>query len=69
MKHPKLRTKKKVRLTNIRKTNQEIKEIIHAGLIDIEWYLAKDVMNYLKKRGLFNASKKNPKKNKKKKKK
>jgi len=68
MKHPQLRTKKRVRLTDIRKTKQEVKDIIHAGLIDIEWYLVDDIMRYFKKRGIFHA-KKNKKENKKKKKK
>jgi len=68
MKHPKLRTRKKVRLTNIRKTKQDLTEIVDDCLRDIRWYIVDDVMRYLKKRGIINA-KKNKKKNKKTKKK
>lgn len=63
MKHPKLRTrKKKVRLTNIRKTKKDITEIVDDCLQDIRWYIVRDIVNYLKKRGILNA-KKNKKKN------
>ena len=67
MKHTKLRTKKKVRLTNVRRTKQEITEIVDDCLRDIRWYIVDDVMRYLRKRGVINATKKNKKKNKKKK--
>ena len=68
MKHPKLRSRKRIRLTNIRKTKQELTELVDDCLRDIRWYIVDDIINYLKKRGLFNV-KKNKKKNKKKKKK
>ena len=67
MKHPKLRTKKKLRLTNIRKTKQDLTEIVDDCLRDIRWYIVDDIIRYLKKRGLVNVNKKNKKKNKKKK--
>jgi len=63
MKHPKLRTRKKVRLTNIRKTKQDLMEIVDDCLRDIRWYIVDDIVRYLKKRGIFNVSKKNKKKN------
>ena len=68
MKHPKLRTRKRLKRNNIRKTKYEITEIIEDCQRDIRWYMVKDIMNRLKKRGMFNA-KKNKKKNNKKKKK
>jgi len=55
MKHPKLKIRKKVRLTEIRKFKSEIREIVHDCLLDIEWYIVDDVMRYLKKRGILYA--------------
>jgi len=69
MKHPKLRARKRPKRTNIRKTKQDITEIIENSQRDIRWYLAKDIMDYLKKRGMLDVRKKDKKKNKKKKKK
>jgi len=64
MKHPKLRTKRRIRLTNIRKTKQDLTEIVDACLRDIRWYIVNDAMRYLKKRGMFDVNrKKNKKKN------
>lgn len=69
MKHPKLkqlRLNKKIRLKEVRKIERDIDEIIHDGLMDIKWYIKKDIMAYLKKKGIIYA--KTSKKNKKKKK-
>jgi len=69
MKHPKLkqlRINKKIRLKEIRKIKRDIDEIIHDDLMDIKWYIKKDIITYLKKRGIIYA--KIQKKNKKKKK-
>ena len=68
MKHPKLkqlRLNKKIRLKEVRKIEREVDELIHADLMDIKWYIKKDFMAYLKKKGIIYA--KAPKKNKKKK--
>ena len=46
--HPK--KKKKVRLTGIRKFKREVKEIVHACLIDIEYYIVADLVKHYKKR-------------------
>ena len=67
MKHPRLRTRKRPKRNNIRKTKLELTELVDNCLRDIRWYIVDDVMRYLKKRGLFDA-KKNKKKNKEKKK-
>ena len=69
MKHPKLRTKKKIRLDNIRRTKQDLAEILDDGWRDIRHYMVKDIIRYLKKRGMFYVQKKDTKKNKAKKKK
>lgn len=64
MKHPKLkqlRINKKVRLKEVRKIERDIDEIIHDNLLDIKWYMKKDFMAYLKKRGILYI-KKSPKK-------
>ena len=68
MKHPKLKIKKKIKITNIRKFKNEVKETVHYCLMDIEPYLVNDVMFLLKKKGIIYAktSKKNKKKTKKK---
>ena len=71
MKHPKLRQlrlNKKIRLKEVRKIERDIDEIIHDCLMDIKWYIKKDIMSYLKKKGIIyaKASKKNKKKKKKK---
>ena len=55
MKTPKLKIKKKVRLTAIRKFKQNIKEIVHDCLLDIEWYIVDDIMRQLKKQGILYA--------------
>ena len=68
MKHPKLKQlkrNKKIRLKEVRKIDRDIDEIIHDGLMDIKWYIKKDIMAYLKKKGIIYA--KNSQKNKKKK--
>lgn len=57
MRHPKLKLKKQVRLTGARKLKVDVKEIVHACLLDIEWYIVDDVMRYLKKRGILYAQK------------
>ena len=57
MKNPKLRLRKKARITGARKVKQDIKEIVHGCLLDIEWYIVDDIMHYLKKRGIVYAEK------------
>ena len=67
MKNPKLRINKKIRIKAIRKLKIDLNEIVEDALIDIKWYLVKDIMDYLKKKGIIYAkktSKKNKKKNK-----
>lgn len=66
MKSTKLRVRKRPKRTNIHKTKQDINEIIGDCQRDIRWYMVKDIMDYLKKRGFFDG-KKNKKTNKKKK--
>ena len=69
MKSPRLkqlRLNKKIRLRDVRKMERDIDDLIHDGLMDIKWYIKKDIMAYLKKRGIVYAKKQ--KKNKKKKK-
>jgi len=65
MKNTKLRIKKKVKLDSIRKLKNDVKEIVHDCLMDIEGYIVADTMTYLKKRGILYA--KNTQKDKKKK--
>ena len=71
MKHPKLKQfkrNKKIRLKEVRKIERDIDEIIHDGLMDIKWYIKKDIMVYLKKKGIIyvqKTSKKNSTKKKK----
>ncbi len=69
MKHPKLkfRINKRKKITEVRKFKQDIKEIVHDCLLDIEGYIVNDIMRLLRKRGIIHAKAK--KKNKKKKKK
>lgn len=57
MKNPKLRIKKKVKITELRKFKQDINEIVKDALDDIRPYLIADVMTYLKKRGILYAKK------------
>ena len=68
MKNTKLRIKKRVKLDSVRKLKNEVREIIHDCLMDIEWYIVDDMMKHLKKRGFIDV-KKNTQKDKKKKKK
>jgi len=70
MKSTKLRINKKTRLRGIRKLENEIDEIIKDALDDIRWYLKKDIISYLKKKGVVvyaKASQKNSKTKKRKK--
>lgn len=53
MKSTKLRINKKTRLSGIRKLEGEINEIIKDALDDIRWYLKKDIVSYLKKKGII----------------
>ena len=62
MKHPKLRTRKRTKRNNICKTKSELTELVDDCLRDIRWYIVKDIINHLKKRGFFDV-KKNKKKN------
>ena len=55
MKNPKLRIKKKVKITELRKFKQEVREIVHDCLLDIQNYIVEDIMRYLKKRGILYA--------------
>ena len=64
MKSTKLRINKKTRLSGIRKLEKEIDEIIKDALDDIRWYLKKDIVSYLKKKGVVVYAKKTSKKNK-----
>ncbi len=67
MKSPRLkhlRVNKKIRLKDVRKIERDIEEIIQAGLRDIRWYIKKDIMAYLKKRGVLYVTKKSSKKKK-----
>lgn len=71
MKHPKLRLNKTTKIKEVRKFKQDIKEVVHDCLIDIEPYIVNDILHYLKKRGFIygkKASKKNTAKKKAKKK-
>jgi len=62
VKNPKLRIKKKVKVPQIRKFKQDIKETVHACLLDIEKYIVDDVISMLKKKGIIYYAKKNKKK-------
>ena len=62
MKNPKLRIKKKVKITQIRKLKKEVREVIHDCLLDIEEYIVNDIMIMLKKKGIIYYAK-NKKKN------
>jgi len=66
MKTSHLKVKKKVRLASIKRLKQNVKEIVHDALLDIEYYIVDDIMKHLKKEGIIYA--KDTKKNKKKKK-
>lgn len=64
MKSPKLRVKKKVKLSEIRKFKYDIGEVVQYCLSDIKPYIVNDILTLLKKRGIIYV-KKNSKKNKK----
>jgi len=64
MKITSLKVKKKVRLASIKRLKNNIKEVVHNCLLDIEKYIVEDVMKCLKKDGIIYA--KNTKKNRKK---
>jgi len=64
MKNPQFKVKKKVRLASIKKLKNNIREIVHDCLLDIEYYIIDDIMKHLKKEGIIYA--KDTKKNKKK---
>ena len=70
MKHPKLKQlklNKKIKLKEVRKLERDIDDLIHDCLMDIKWYIKKDIVSYLKRRGIFyvkKTSKKNSKKKK-----
>ena len=68
MKHPKLRIRKKLKITKIRKFKQALNNIVEDCLVDIRWYIIDDILRYLKKEGIIYAetSKTNKKKNKRK---
>ena len=66
MKPPKLRIKKKIKITKIRKFKTALNDIVEDCLTDIRWYIVDDIMNYLKKEGIVYHEKKASKKNKKK---
>ena len=66
MKIPSLKIKKKVRIAGIKRLKNNIKELIHQGLLDIEPYIVIDVMKYLKKEGIIYVVPKKSKKNRKK---
>ena len=68
MKSPKLRIRKKVKITELRKFKQEVREIVHDCLLDIQNYIVEDIMRYLKKRGVLYAETKKKNTTKKKKK-
>ncbi len=65
MKSPRLKqlkVNKKIRLKEIRKMERDIDEIIHADLMDIKWYIKKDFIAYLKKKGILYIKKSSKKK-------
>ena len=62
MKSPNLRIKKKVRVAGIKRLKNNIKEIVHYCLLDVEPYIVNDIMKHLKKEGIIYAPK-NKKKN------
>ena len=62
MKNTNLKIKKKVRISQIRKLKQEVKSVVHDGLLDIEKYIVDDIMIMLKKKGIIYYEK-NKKKN------
>jgi hypothetical protein len=64
MKHPKLRLRRKAKITGYKKFKQEVTEIVEDCLKDIRWYIVDDIMRYMKKRGIVyvpKSSKKNKK--------
>ena len=63
MKNTKLRIKKKIRISQIRKFKQAMKNIVKDNLLDIEPYIVNDMIKYLKKKGIIYYAKKNKKKN------
>ncbi len=67
MKNPKLRIKKRVKISGIKRLKNLIKEDIHFCLRDIEPYIVADIIRRLKKEGIIYVPK-NKKKNKKKRK-
>ena len=64
MKNTKLRIKKKVRISGIKRLKQDIDGLVYDALMDIKWYLVKDITDYLKKKGIIYYAK-NKKKNRK----
>jgi len=69
MKNPKLRIRKKIKISGIKRLKNLIKEDIHYGLLDIEPYIVADIMRRLKKEGIIYVSKTSKKNRKKKKRK
>ena len=65
MKHPKFKLNKKMKIKGLRKIKNNIRELVHDGLLDIEAYIVKDIMDYLKKIGVVYAEKKKTNKKKK----
>jgi len=65
MKHPELRRNRKIKIKDIKRTRQDLNELVKDCLDDIRPYLVRDLMTYLKRRGILYV-KKNKKKNKKK---
>jgi len=62
MKNTKLRIKKRIRISQIRKFKQAMKNIVKDNLLDIEPYIVNDMIKYLKKKGIIYYAKKNQKK-------
>jgi len=58
MKHPKLKLRKKLKISKIRKFKQAIDDIIEDCLDDIRWYIREDILKYLKKEGIIYYEKK-----------
>ena len=66
MKNPKLKLRKKIKITKMRKFKQSLHDIVDDCLTDIRYYIVEDLLAYLKKEGIIYHEKKNKKKNKKK---
>lgn len=67
MKTPKLKIRKKVRISSIKRLKSFIKEDVSDNFLDILPYIVNDIMRRLKKEGIIYVKKDKKKNNKKKK--